>query len=110
MVRASVSEWKLPAMKWPSRIKAVLKVINHSTLHRLGSNSAGNVRCSMEVFTELTPSLLILRPMLKRTYRTLYTKNQERLRSIVDVGRLHESLEVIHKEVLSRSKQAQKRA
>lgn len=94
---ALLSEWKLPAIKWPSIIEAIQKIINHAPLQRLGRNKAGHMRCPMEVFTGLTPSPLSLRPMPLKSYRTLQALDQEKALNMVDVGRLHESLNAVHK-------------
>lgn len=68
-------------------------------------NSVGNSSCPMEVFTGLTPSTLLLRHVVMRTYRTLHAINDERSQFIVDVEKLQVSLEANNKDVSSRSEQ-----
>lgn len=110
VVRALLSEWKMPVTQWPSLVGAVQKVINHSPIKRLGRNRAGNMRCPMEVFTGLTPSPLLVRPMPLKTYRTVRVLDNERVRSIIDIGKLHESLEEMHKDVSKGNTQVRTRA
>lgn len=78
VVRASLSEWKLPAVQRPSIIEAVKIIINHSSSRKLGRHSTGSLRCSTEVLRGLTPSPLILRLMPMKTYRTLQALNEEK--------------------------------
>lgn len=90
-------------MQWSSIMEAVQKVINHSPLKRSGRNSIGNMRCHMEVFTGPTLSPLLFRPTPMKTYRTLQAIGDERLRSVVNVGKLQKSFDGINKEKSSNS-------
>lgn len=99
-----LSERTMPAKKDRLSIAAVQKVIKILPLRQLSEKKAGNLRYQLEVLTGLILLPMFLRSMSMKTYCTLQAINKEKVRRIVDVARLLESLELVHKEVPARSK------
>lgn len=64
----------------------------------------------MEPLAGLIPSSLLLRPMPLKSNHTVQALNVEKLRMIVDVGKLHEALDNVHEDVAIRNEQAHTRA
>lgn len=93
VARDLLSEWKMSEMQWSTLVQAVQKVISHSPLKTLGNFRAGTVRCPMEVFTGLTPSPLLVRPVLLETYRGMRVLDEELARRIIDAEAFHDASE-----------------
>lgn len=54
--KASLSEWKLPPIKWSSIIESIMAILNQAPLKRLSKKQDGEQitwSCLMEVFTGL---------------------------------------------------------
>lgn len=60
----------------------------------------------MELFTGLTTSSLLLQPVPLKSYRALQAINVEKLRKIDYVGKLHDALGNVHKDVAIRNEQS----
>lgn len=61
-------------------------------------------RCSIEAFTRLQASPLLVRPTPLRTYKDPNSLNEARLNVILNIDAIHGVLEKFHKEVKSNNK------
>lgn len=85
LTRTLLSESRLFVVQWPTIIEGVQKIVNPSSVGRLGKNEAVNIMCLMEVFTGLTPCAILIRPMSLRRYRESKALSKARLKDVANI-------------------------
>lgn len=109
--KALLSEWKLPAKKWPSIVSCVQSVINQAPVERLGkSDDGGTWRTPMQVFTGRKPAGILLRPVTIEEVADGESLAIERALQVANACDLHSALDYMHKEVAGRSEHRRTRA
>lgn len=89
----------MPVIQRPSIIEAVQNVSNQSPVKRLGKNEQGITRCPKDVFTGLKPAPLPIRRKSSSKFTDLKALDEECVKDLVDISRLHEALNCMHKDV-----------
>ena len=100
--RALCSEWKLGAQDWPGVLETIQSILNHSPLKRLGlqSGKIGTVyRSPLEVFNGRRPRRPLMRATPPTTYEKAFSMDEVRLKQVIEIEKLQESLENMHKHV-----------
>ena len=110
--RSLCSEWKLAPRDWPAVTECVQGVLNHAPLRGLGLRDCkkpGVYRTPMEVFTGHVPTRPLMRALPVAKYKMARSKDEIRLRQIVDIDATQSALESMHKQIRDRSDHSRKR-
>ena len=110
-MRAMLGELKLAPHDWPTVINAIASALNEAPLPRLGQNTDKSTRSPLQVMTGIRPRRVALR-ILQDSSPPFMDKSLTRARTeqLIQINKLQEGLDALHKDVSDRIGKRRKRA
>lgn len=109
--RAVLSELQLSPKHWQSILECIQSIINQEPLKRLGLRNEKNpsmYRTPLEVFTIHRPKRPLLRALLLSGYRETPSLQELRVKEILEIGKIQDTLDKMRKEVNQRAEKTSK--